>query len=116
MTAVCHCTHCQRQTGTAFSVLVAVPRGSIQMEGSDPHVYFDVGESGQPVLRKFCAQCGSPIYSEVAATPQLDWIKAGTLDDTSWLQPQVHIWCDSAQPWVHMDESVARVPRNPPME
>ena len=29
MTAVCHCAHCQKQTGTSFSILVAVPAGNL---------------------------------------------------------------------------------------
>jgi len=53
--------------------------------------------------------------SEVAVTPALDWLKAGTLDDTSWLQPQVNMWCDSAQPWVAMKDGVPQFPRNPPL-
>lgn len=114
MTAICNCKHCQRQTGTAFSVLVAVPKGTLMMEGAQPEVYHDVGSSGLPVLRKFCSKCGSPIFSEVAATPGMDWIKAGTLDDTSWLQPQVNIWCDSAQAWVQMSDAIPRIPGNPP--
>lgn len=115
MTAICHCTHCQRQTGTAFSLLVAVPKGSLVMEGAQPATYEDTGDSGLPVLRKFCSKCGSPIFSEVAATPTMDWVKAGTLDDTSGLQPEVNIWCDSAQPWVQMGEAIPRIPRNPPL-
>jgi hypothetical protein len=112
-TAICHCKNCQRQTGTAFSVIVAVARESLVMEGSQPDVYTDVGSSGLPVLRMFCARCGSPILSRVAATPTMDWIKAGTLDDTSWLQPQANIWWDSAQPWVQMSDEIPRLARNP---
>jgi hypothetical protein len=41
----------------------------------------DVGDSGLPVIRRFCPQCGSAIMTEIAATPDLDWLKAGTLDD-----------------------------------
>lgn len=115
MTAICHCKHCQRQTGTAFSILVAVPKGSLVMEGAQPDTYQDVGESGLPVLRKFCSKCGSPIVSEVAATPTMDWLKAGTLDDPSWLQPQVNIWCASAQPWVPMNDAIPGFPGNPPL-
>lgn len=115
MTVICNCKNCQRQAGTAFSLIVAVPKGTLVMEGAQPAVYNDVGESGQPVLRRFCSKCGSPILSEVAITPQMDWIKAGTLDDTSWLQPQVSIWCDSAQPWLQMSDAIPRVPRNPPL-
>jgi hypothetical protein len=114
LTAVCNCKHCQRQTGTAFSVLVALPKGTLEFSGDQPATYHDTGSSGLPVLRRFCSKCGSPIFSDVAATPAMDWLKAGTLDDASWLQPQVSIWCDSAQPWVQMSESVARFSQNPP--
>lgn len=114
LTAVCHCTHCQKQTGSAFSIVVAVPKGSLVFTAEEPATYSDVGESGLPVLRRFCPKCGSPIVSEVAAMPTMDFIKAGTLDDTSWLEPQLNIWCDSAQPWVTLDASTPCVPGNPP--
>src|SRR4028119_4236 len=115
MTAVCHCSHCQTQTSSAFSILVAVPKGSLQIEGEPLAAYETQGESGQPIIRKFCPNCGSPVVSDVTVTPDLEWIKAGTLDDTSWLQPQVHWWCDSAQPWVKIDEAVPAFAGNPPL-
>jgi hypothetical protein len=115
MTAVCHCSHCQKQTSSAFSILVAVPKGSLQIEGEPLRAYETEGESGQPLMRKFCPNCGSGIVTDVAVTPDLEWIKAGTLDDTSWLQPQVHWWCDSAQPWVKIDEAVPAFAGNPPL-
>jgi hypothetical protein len=114
LTAVCHCKNCQRQTGTAFSVVVAVPKGLLVFEGREPGSYRDTGESGLPVDRRFCTTCGSPIISQPAAMPMMDVIKAGTLDDTSWLQPQLNVWCDSAQPWVHLSDAIPRIPRNPP--
>ena len=92
----------------------AVPKGALIMQGAQPDTYKDVGDSGLPVLRRFCSKCGSPIFTEAAATPTIDWLKAGTLDDTSWLQPQVNIWCDSAQSWVQMSDAIPRIPRNPP--
>ena len=65
MTAICQCTHCQRQSGGAFSVNVGIPRGSLQFTAGNPVTYEDKGESGLPVHRRFCAACGSPIVSEV---------------------------------------------------
>jgi hypothetical protein len=115
MTAVCHCSHCQAQTSSAFSIIVAVPKGSLQIEGEPLAAYETQGESGQPVIRKFCPNCGSAVVSDVTVTPDLEWIKAGTLDDRSWLQPQVHWWCDSAQPWVKIDEAVPAFAGNPPL-
>ena len=115
LTAVCHCPDCQKQTSSAFSVLVAVPKGTLRLEGRDLAAYEGVGESGQPVTSRFCPRCGSPIVSHVSATPDLEWIKAGTLDDLSWYEPQMHIWCDTTQPWVRIDQECSRFERNPPL-
>ena len=95
---VCHCKNCQKQAGTAFSVVVAIPKSTLSVQGR-LKTYHDKGDSGQPVLRNFCPECGSPITSDVAVMPELTFIKAGTLDDTSWVDPKMHIYCDSAQSW-----------------
>ena len=68
-------------------------------------------DTGQEVARRFCRECGSPIVSLPAAAPQVAFIKAGTLDDTSWLEPKLHVWCDSAQPWVALAGEAERLPR-----
>ena len=113
LAAICNCKNCQRQSGSAYSVVVALPKGSIVMDAAVPDTFDDVGETGMAVRRRFCSSCGSPIFSEVDSTPELDYLKAGTLDDTSWLEPQVNIWCDSEQHWLQKDLSPQRVPRNP---
>ena len=113
-TAVCHCTDCQRQTGASFSTIVAVPRDALQVEGRDSLGSFTtVGtDSGQEVSRQFCRECGSPVMSLAEAMPEVAFIKAGTLDDTSWLEPQVHVWCDSAQPWFPLESHTGpKLPR-----
>ena len=112
--AVCQCTHCQKQSGGAFSVNVAIPKGSLQFLSGKTAIFTDIGASGQPVYRHFCSSCGSPIFSDVVATPQLDWLKAGTLDDSSWVKPAINIWCDSAQSWVVYPDGVPCFPKSPP--
>jgi len=99
-TALCHCAECQRQTGTSFSIVVAVPRERLTIHGT-PKVFETMGEErGAPAFRHFCGDCGSPIISVLADTDDVAWIKAGTLRDKSWLAPTVEVWTDSAQPWV----------------
>ncbi len=115
MMAICHCKNCQKQTSTSFSILVAVPKGSLNIEG-ELSAYNDQGSSGQAVIRKFCGKCGSPILSDVAALPTMDFLKAGTLDDTSWLKPEAQLWCDSAQSWLKLDADIAQMAQNPPMD
>ena len=101
MVGTCHCKHCQRQAGSAFSILVAVPRDGLSIDGTLTQ-YDDDSASGNPVYRKFCGTCGSPVFTE---TPGGDaqgmmFIKAGTLDESKDLVPTVHFWTSSAQDWV----------------
>ena len=104
---ICHCTNCQKQSGTCFSLNVAIPADALQLAGETID-YSDRGESGSQVLRRFCGSCGSPLVSEMEASPDVAIIKAGTLDDTSWLVPEAQIWCGSAQPWVPLDPALPR--------
>jgi len=113
-TALCHCTDCQRQTGTAFSIVVAVPADALRVEGDSLATFETTGEAhGGQTERSFCSACGSPIVSRSPATPELAYVKAGTLDDTSWLEPQVEVWGRSAQPWVEQVESRPRLATMP---
>lgn len=116
LTAVCHCRDCQKQTSSAFSVLVVLPKDSLRTAGGALASVRTVGEdTGLTTTRRFCPECGSAIVSAVGATPELQWLKAGTLDDTSWLRPQMHIWVSSAQPWVSLDDDIPAYERNPPL-
>ncbi|MBN1527450.1 MAG: GFA family protein [Thermoleophilaceae bacterium] len=99
-TAVCHCADCQRQTGTAFSVVVGVPRDGFEVKGElSVHTTLG-GDSDLDTHRNFCGACGSPVVSYSDAMPDVAIIKAGTLDDTSWLAPQLEVWHSRAQPWL----------------
>ncbi len=97
-TAICHCAHCQKQTGSSFSIVVAVPTAALAIEG-EPGIFEGTGDSGHRIRRQFCRDCGSPIVTTGEALPDMSFVKAGTLDDTGWLNPTFDIWCSSAQPW-----------------
>lgn len=112
MTAICHCKNCQKQAGTAFSVIVAVPKGTLSISGP-LKTYNETGSSGKPVHRNFCPDCGSPITTDVEAMPNLVFIKAGTLDDTSALAPTMEIFCSSAQPWTTRENKLQKFARAP---
>ena len=111
----CHCTHCRKQSGSAFSVNVMVPLAALEFTGDALATFNDVGASGLPVRRRFCAKCGSPLYTELDAMPGVVALKAGTLDDPAWARPQSNIWCNSALPWVELDRDAPRFEANPPL-
>jgi hypothetical protein len=112
MVAVCHCKNCQKQAGTAFSLVIAIPKSAMSIQGQ-LKTYQDRGDSGQPVRRNFCPECGSPITSDVAVLPELTFIKTGTLDDTSWLDPKMHVYCDSKQKWTPIPEGSQKFAKMP---
>jgi hypothetical protein len=110
--AVCHCTNCRRQSGSAFSVNIVVRAEAMDMTG-DLTTYEDGDtESGSPVLRQFCARCGSPIRSLSAASPKIAIVKAGTADDPGGFVPAMHVWTETALPWVEIPAGLPQFPRN----
>ncbi len=109
-TGVCHCRNCQRQAGTAFSVIVGVPLAGLERHG-ELTTYQDGSDAGREVYRKFCGKCGSPLFSETASGTEqgMLFIKAGTLDDVKDLAPNVHFWTSSAQDWVVFPEGTHKL-------
>lgn len=112
MCGVCHCKNCQRQAGSSYSVLFAVADDQIEISG-DLTTYDDHADSGNVVHRHFCGTCGSPVKTSLPTQPGMTFIKAGTLDDTSVLHPQIHFWTGSKQPWVEIDPDVPQMEGNP---
>jgi hypothetical protein len=107
--SICHCSDCQRLTGTAFRITASVPAGDFVLTGGEPRRYVRLGDNGATRLQFFCPQCGSPIYTtgtgRDAATVG---IRAGTIDQRAQLVPQSQIWCDSALPWLDMLSGLER--------
>ena len=109
---VCHCAKCQKQTGTAFSVVVGIPKSAMSIQGK-LKIFHDTGDSGQAVERTFCPECGSPISTDAAVMPGITLIKAGTLDDTSWLDPKIHVYCDSKERWTPIPDGSQKFGKMP---
>ncbi len=111
---VCYCSNCQRQTATAFSAIVGVPRNALVVEGGSLASFKTPSEGYQSTTeRHFCSACGSPLFSTIESMPELAFLKAGTIDDTSWFEPAAEIWTRSAQPWAPHFENATRFERIP---
>lgn len=114
LVAVCHCSTCQKNTGSAFSLNIGLPTSSVNVTGDSLATFEDrTGASGKAFFRAFCSRCGSPIYGRGEAYSGITFIKAGTLDDPSWVKPGVHMWCAEKQPWVSIEEGVKTVSGSP---
>jgi hypothetical protein len=109
----CHCTHCQKNTGTGMSVNAVVASKDFAITQGTPKRFTTTADSGRTLMRHFCGDCGSPLYAYRQVSPERYVVKAGTLDDPSGLKITAHIWTKSAQPWSHIDPHAEQLPGNP---
>jgi hypothetical protein len=56
---------------------------------------------------------GSTVIDETEADRGVLVILAGTLDNPSWVEPTMAMYCDSAQPWVSLGGEWQRFPKMP---
>lgn len=92
---LCHCTECQRHTSSAFGESLRVRTGDVEIIG-DVATTWRNAQSGRKRFGHFCRACGVRLVHGSDGADEVN-IKAGTLDDTSWLWPAGHIWAGSAQ-------------------
>jgi len=96
----CHCTECQHQSGSAFGMTLVVNADDFRITQGKLKHYHSTSTTGRQELGAFCPECGNRIYHQPEWRKGRISIKPGTLDDTSWLKPHVHLWTRSKQPWV----------------
>lgn len=78
-----------------------------------PTVWVRRHESGRVVDCVLCANCGTRLFHGPQANTKVTIVKAGNLDDTSWLFPVGHIWTRSALPWVAIPKDGANYEMQP---
>jgi hypothetical protein len=100
----CHCLNCQRQTGSAFVINVLIEADRVELLAAQPGpVDVPRGRGKQRIWR--CPTCQVAVYSKYTS-PKVRFVRAGTLDDPSSVQPDVHIFTRSKLPWVALPEGV----------
>lgn len=99
----CHCTNCQKQSGSAFVLSAAIPEGALSFTAGEPSRFSWTSDAGTERYGLFCGSCGGRIANGQTPSIGIFSLRAGTLDDTSWVRPAGHIWMRSAQPWFRSD-------------
>ena len=107
----CHCTHCQRRTGTGSSANGRVPQEGFRLlQGAEQLRAFQPPE-GVPKL--FCTVCGSALFSGEPLADAEVAVRLGTLDRDPCIRPQYRQFLDSAAVWEPLPEDgLARYPRS----
>ena len=97
----CHCSWCQRETGSAFVVNALVEMSEVELLAEAPVIVDTPSHSGRGQKIARCAQCHVALWSHYSTAGELAaFVRVGTLDDKFMLAPDVHIFTGSRQPWV----------------
>jgi hypothetical protein len=102
----CHCTLCQRVTGSAFSVEPVFLKHKVRFTGEPAHYEHRPPEHGRIMVFSFCGKCGNRIGLTLERFPQVQILYAGAFDDPTWLKPAAHIFTDSAVSWLKLPHDV----------
>jgi hypothetical protein len=110
---VCHCTWCQRRTGSAFSVESAFNEEQVEITGGPITKYRHISdESGRWLDLEFCPTCGANIGFTLEWRPGIRVIDADTFDDPSWVNSDRcqfrYTFLRSAQNWSEVPEGAER--------
>jgi hypothetical protein len=93
----CHCTRCQRRSGTAVQASARIEPGSLKLESGDEHLRDWTPPGG--LSKTFCAECGSALFGRDPETGEITIVRLGAIDGDPGIRPQAHQFVAYAAPW-----------------
>jgi len=110
----CHCTRCQRRTGTAASVSGRIVPGSLRIVAGEELVRSYQPEDG--FAKDFCSGCGSALWSRDPDDPNVISVRLGAFDADPGIRPSYRQFVAYAAAWEPVpDDGLPRYPeRRPP--
>lgn len=107
----CHCTWCQRETGSAFAVNAFIEAERVAILHGEPEHVDTPSQSGKGQQIWRCPRCRVAVWSNYArAGDAVRFVRVGTLDEPGRLRPDIHIYTSSKQPWVLLPPDTPAVP------
>jgi len=108
MFLMCHCTDCQKSTGSPVASIIIVPEDDFSVNGSTSSY-----ECEAKVTRSFCKICGSQIFSRIESAPGVVAIKTGVLDEQPNIKPNLVCWTKSKPNWFEINHPEIAFEENP---
>jgi hypothetical protein len=105
---LCHCASCRRAAGSPAVAWVTFPAASFAFERGEPAEV----RTSPPVLRTFCARCGTPLtYRHEGFAGEVD-VTTASLDAPAAFPPADHTWWSERVPWARFDDPLPRFERS----
>lgn len=102
--AACHCTGCQKMTGSAFSTTIIMPSGGFELIAGDPVIG---GMHGEDVHHHHCDWCKSWVFTRPTADMGFVNVRATMLDDASWFAPWMETQTAEKLSWAQTGAAVS---------
>ena len=97
----CHCTDCQRHTGSAFVLNAIIETSVIKiLRGKLQAVAVPRAFASHDIYR--CPKCKVALWSDYGHRPQIRFVRVGTLDHPSAIRPDIHIYIETKVPWLKL--------------
>jgi hypothetical protein len=106
----CHCTWCQRETGSAFAVNAVIESDRVELLEGHVEVVDTPSASGRGQKIARCPSCRVALWSNYAQGGDSRFIRVGTLDDPGLCPPDIHIFTSTKQAWVVLPPDARAVP------
>lgn len=107
----CHCTQCQRLSGTAFALNALIESDRLEILAGEARPVPVTGASGKPQAIFRCPACRTALWSHYpGAGTKIAFVRVGTLDRPALLPPDIHIYTSTRLPWVELPPGARGVP------
>ena len=109
----CHCLACQRRTGALFGSTSFWRKSQVLAIEGERRSWRRVADSGTGLIHQFCPTCGSTVFWESEATPELVSVAVGTFADPQFPAPVRTVWTESKHGWLAFPASLPHHRENP---
>jgi hypothetical protein len=109
----CHCQACQRRTGALFGSTSFWRKSQLLAVEGERRSWRRVADSGTGLNHHFCPTCGSTVYWESEATPEMVSVAVGSFADPKFPAPVRTVWTTSKHPWLPFPDSIPRYEKSP---
>jgi hypothetical protein len=102
----CHCDDCRKITGASFATNVFVKREDLTITSGTVSTYKSSADSGNTMTREFCSDCGSQLFNNSSARPEIKVVRAGSIDDASFVRPRANMYSSKALSFTSLDDGL----------
>jgi hypothetical protein len=112
--ANCHCDDCRKATGSAYATNLFFKDEQVKLLQGSLKNFKHTADSKNAMTKEFCDTCGSQIFGSGAMRPGVRNVKVGSIDDASFVKPDVNLYTSHALSCTLIDENVDNFEAMPP--